>query len=66
MAGGNQNVDGRVMRTSVTVFQDTGSREVQEKCQGVRCHDLIEIHLPGRENHGELHEGTRREVPDEW
>ena len=25
----------------------------------------LETHLPGREKHGELHEGTRREVPDE-
>ena len=32
--------------------------------RSARC-GLIETHLPGREKHGDLHEGTRRQVPDE-
>ena len=39
--------------------------DADEKCSGARFRDLIETRLPGREKHGELHEGTRREVPDE-
>ena len=42
-----------------------GQERFHEKCSGAKYRDLIEMHLPGRENHGELHEGTRREVPDE-
>ena len=65
--GGNQNVDGRLMRTSLNVFfvkklgQERSRRNAQERGVVVS----LKTHLPGREKHGELREGTRGEVPDE-
>ena len=65
--GGNQNVDGRLMRTSLIVVyvkklgQERSRKNAQERGVVVS----LKTHLLAREKHGQLHEGTRREVPDE-